>query len=174
MATLKQIGTVILMLGPWSTVFAMDFTVADLDPRGWVEIRFQSQGCEHHTKARITIRKTDTYLAEVSTGLESDPMIIELSANDVTQLDRLIAYYRQLSGPGACTTEDTVTLVWQGTHIKTFIEPFVDATCDAPPEGHALLRKLMQAVHESKRRPSNNQLNPWATPLACARVAPTG
>ncbi len=142
--TPRQIIIVILILSFWTTVSAKDFTLADLKMKESLEIRFQSRGCFHSTQIRIKILRTSGYFVEISENIESDPIVVTLSPDDIAQLDRLIAYYRSLERPGTCTTKDTVTLLWQGPRIKAFIEPFVDATCDAPEAGRMVIQRLMK------------------------------
>jgi len=145
-----------------------------------VEIRFDTTGCFHHEEAIITITRTvaitrmDHFEARVVRERGDEPIRVDMSDHEIAQLDELLAYYRTLEGSNLCTTTIAVGLLWKGPTILPYIEPFTDATCDAPEAGHSVLHRLVGLLGGEAATPSNKRMHLTVTPLADARVAPAG
>jgi len=167
-----------------------DRKISDLTPGESVEIRFESQGCFHFIDAKITITRTEHFTATVERstaphnyfeGLrlydtwEPHPTPIVLTTEDIAALDELLTFYRSLTEPGVCTTEDSISFLWRGPTLKPYIEPFVDATCRAPTSGSALVLRLIESTGNLETEPSNNISKLTVCPVtsrACARAEP--
>lgn len=149
---IQQIIILFIVLSFYRTGLAKEFTLANLQAEDFLEIRFQSTGCFHKEKVRIKITRTNKYMAEVSKEESFDPIIVELSSAEIKELDELFSYYRTIKKPGGCTTEDSISLLWSGTRIKPFIEPFKDATCKAPEQGYGVIKNLLDLFKKKKHK----------------------
>lgn len=142
----RQIILIFLIFNSWGIASANEFMISNLKSNESLEIRFHSRGCFHKKQVNIKIFKKDIYLAQVSeTHLYTSPTI-KLSTEDVQHVDQLIKYYRSIKEPGGCTTVDNISLLWQGPNIKPSIEPFSDATCNAPELGYQVIQKFINRL----------------------------
>ena len=165
---MRGVAILIVLFGLVGATFANDRTIGDLQTDETVEIRFESQGCFHSTRVRITIFKAAHFQATVSQLGGTARDLVDLTTDDIANLDGLLSYYRGLEEPGACTTVDTISVLWRGPTIKAFIEPFIDASCGAPEPGRAVIHRLTQLVDDDVVEPSNMPLNPTVGPVAVA------
>ena len=76
-----------------------------------------------------------------------------MSPDQAAAVDALLDYYRERTEPNdSCTTEDSVTVLWQSTpspvgwlppktepRVRSTTETFVDASCGAPRHGRDFL-----------------------------------
>lgn len=153
----KLLSVAFLSLAFSVAASANQLTVASLDESDSIEIEFRSAGCFHFQQTHISIRKLDRFVAQLSADGKDNLASVELSATDVAALDDLIAYYRALTEPGLCTTEETISLTWMKSGSESALEPFSDATCRAPAEGREVIQTLINLVREHSERPSNKQ-----------------
>lgn len=106
-----------------------------------LQIDFKSDGCFHHNhfsftygrspQPTMTVTRFQTEWIDDKPTEESKYLgVLALTPNDIKQLDRLMAYYREPHGDG-CTSVERVTI--QHVHRGRVVaeETFKDESCDA-------------------------------------------
>ena len=126
-----------------------------------VFVKFESQGCFHHSIWELAFEKRDSISVSIKEVGPKKASSVEsvLAEHEIIGLDHLLKFYRA-KPQGGCTTIDTICVTWIRDGHSIFEEKFIDETCETVlPPGmssqksvtpfHALIQRILmeQAKH---------------------------